>query len=194
MWCQAIQNLCTDWHWMHAMWFHNFTIVSFFKGPRNTIYFNETWFLLDLIHIHFWHHKDVSNIFLRHEQSILKVLSIFKQTSSNVSILAKKKKIDYHAFNVNLFLPSTYLEGRLYAIKGGSANILDKRSFDFKNPDCLWVWFRLCTYSMRIVCEVGCDSGVLCFLSSRGIVPGSLEVPFAFVLIPHLSCSHSRGL
>ena len=24
--------------------------------------------------------------------------------------------------------------GRLYAIKGGSANILDKRSFDFKNP------------------------------------------------------------
>jgi len=28
--------------------------------------------------------------------------------------------------------------GRLYAIKGGSANILDKHSFDFKNPQCLW--------------------------------------------------------
>ena len=27
---------------------------------------------------------------------------------------------------------------RLYAIKGGSANIFDKRSFDFKDLRCLW--------------------------------------------------------
>ena len=44
------------------------------------------------------------------------------------------------AFSLNFVLTSLSRRflGRLYAIKGGSANILDKRSFDFKNPQCLW--------------------------------------------------------
>ena len=41
------------------------------------------------------------------------------------------------SFNFVLSSLSRFL-GRLYAIKGGSTNILDKRSFDFKNPQCVW--------------------------------------------------------
>ena len=40
------------------------------------------------------------------------------------------------AFSLNFVLTnlSRKFLGRLYAIKGGSVNVLDKRSFDFKNP------------------------------------------------------------
>ena len=43
------------------------------------------------------------------------------------------------SFSLNFVLTSLSCRflGRLYAIKGGSANILDKRSFDFKNSQCL---------------------------------------------------------
>ena len=81
--------------------------------------------------------------------------------------------------------------GRLYAIKGGSANILDKRSFDFKNPQCLWAILAMC-----VVCGLHVVTGEvrfsisLCYLSFRRSVPSSLAVPFAFVLIRHLYYSH----
>lgn len=94
-----------DWHWMHAMWFHNLTIASISKEPQNTISFNA------LIHIrHYWHHNDVLNNFFAawaiHIKSFLDFQRNFKQLFNTCK---KEKKVDLHIFNVNRFLPSTYL-------------------------------------------------------------------------------------
>ena len=73
--------------------------------------------------------------------------------------------------------------GRLYAIRGrgSSANILDKRSFDLKDPKCLYTW---CVVSGRVPFR----SSFSHFEALR-TVPGSLGVPFAFVLVRHLYSS-----
>ena len=55
------------------------------------------------------------------------------------------------AFSLNSVLTSLSrrLLGHLYAIKGGSANILDNHCFYFKNPQCLWA-----ISAMYVVCRL----------------------------------------
>ena len=71
--------------------------------------------------------------------------------------------------------------GRLYAIRGSSANILDKRSFDLKDPKCPCTW---CVVSGRVPFRSSSSH-----FEALRTVPGSLGVPFAFVLVRHLYCS-----
>ena len=71
--------------------------------------------------------------------------------------------------------------GRLCAIRGNSANILDKRSFDLKDPKSPCTW---CVVLGRVPFR----SSFSHFEALR-TVPGSLGVPFAFLLVRHLYCS-----
>ena len=69
------------------------------------------------------------------------VMSVFRHQLHTVRPHGLQPLVSFSsAFSLNFELTSLSRRflGRLYAIKGGSANILDKRSFDFKNPQCLW--------------------------------------------------------